>query len=171
MVAWAGSLLVVWVAAAAGNVHSAAETTEALLRRLPFIHDGPVRRWLSAIPTDVAAGHPAICIAHPARSLGAGEYDDAEAWLQRLDASVADGATEEDRESLYPHVCVYRAMYALAAVDLNVAEDGFRAVVEHDVHGASAPGLYARGLLGIALFLDDRTNRGAAPSPGGLQGP
>ncbi len=136
---------------AAGGVEAAAHIVERRLSRLTIIHEGPVRQWLPAISHEVATHHPRICIAQLARCLGRAKYDEAKIWLRALEKALLE-IDDIERSQLDPHVNVYRALYALPLLDLEVAARGFRAVVEDSSPQAAIPGSYARGLLGLTLF-------------------
>ncbi len=136
---------------AAGDAEAAAAIIDRQLARLAIVHEGPVRHWLPAIPPRVAAHHPRICIAQLARCLSRASYDEANDWLSTLDASIA-GLGEDARARLDPHINIYRGLYALPMLDLEVAASSFRSVVENGNNQASIPSAYARGLLGLTLF-------------------
>lgn len=136
---------------AAGNSDDAASIIDVLLSRLAFVHEGTVRQWLPAIPDPVASRYPRICLAQMARCLTHADYSGARRWDQTLGEALA-AAPADERETLRPHVGVYRGLLKLPTSSLDATEREFRSVVDDETHRASAPASYARGLLGIALF-------------------
>lgn len=136
---------------AAGNTDAAAATIESFLSKVAFIHYGRVRKWLPEISQDVAAHYPRICMSHLARCLAHGDYKEARGWFATLDEAL-DAASDDERDFLRPYAGVYRGIYALHKLKLELAEEEFRSLVDDQTPRAQVPAEYARGLLGITLF-------------------
>jgi LuxR family maltose regulon positive regulatory protein len=140
---------------AAGDMAAAAATMESLLRQLPLVSHVPVRRWLTAIPDEIASTHPAICMARVSLSVAAGDLDDARFFLGLLDQALTSIDDLHETEMLSSQARVLHAVWSLIEDDAVGAERQLRAVLDDEDPTRSTPAAVAQGLLGMTLL---RTN-------------
>lgn len=137
---------------AAGDVAAAAATMELLLRRLPFVNHVPIRRWLAAIPDELASSHPAVCMARISLAVAAGDVDGAGLFVGLLDEALDTIDDPHEIEMLSSQARVFHALGSLIGDDAVGAERQLRAMLDSEDPTRSTPAAYAQGLLGMTLL-------------------
>ncbi len=137
---------------AAGDVAAAAATMESLLRGLPLVNHVPVRKWLKAVPDEIASTHPAVCMARVSLAVAVGDVDGAGLFGGLLNEALDTIDDSHEIEKLSSQARVFHALVSSIGDDTAGAERQLRAILDDEDPTQSTPAAYAEGLLGMTLL-------------------
>jgi LuxR family transcriptional regulator, maltose regulon positive regulatory protein len=101
---------------------------------------GTVAGWLDALPDEAVSADPRLCEAGAWLALDRGRMDDAERWIEGVEAGSSSGAA------------VLRAVHSFKAGDLGRAQRAARRVLELEPEGASFARFVAHCTLGVTQY-------------------
>jgi LuxR family transcriptional regulator, maltose regulon positive regulatory protein len=119
-----------------------------------------VSGWLDALPPELVSGHPRLCFARAWIALGWGHLDDADRWIDAVQAARAGDTA--DGHHIDAKLVVLRALHRFKSGDLTAALDTARRAVSLDLGHAPVGGPIAYCTYGAALYFSGDTHEAQA---------